>query len=84
MSYTLDSAHEALAVIVWHCENDYAEDAPGYEDALAALEALEAQLPDPCAHCGSDQCRLVRWPSSEGPSIRACRFPGICLRMTSD
>lgn len=55
--FTLDDAHEVLSVIAWHLERFYSEWPRLWRhDLLAALDAIEAQLPEPCEHCGDDQC----------------------------
>ncbi len=61
MSYTLDDAHEALALADWYLDQTtLAHMSSATVDAsiivLQALKAIEAQLPDPCPRCGSDSC----------------------------
>jgi hypothetical protein len=66
VSYTLDDAHEALSMVWWCMENDWAEDTPGVEAVLAALAAIEAQLPEPCPNCGDDDCPWLVTTSAPG------------------
>lgn len=56
MSYTLDDVHEALALAVWHMPRLIIECTDAELIIHEALDAIEAQLSEPCEHCGSDQC----------------------------
>lgn len=60
MSFTLDNAHEALALAEWCFDQcDEVPDRYSFGAAVAvhrALVDLEEQLPEPCPQCGSDQC----------------------------
>lgn len=78
--FTLDDAHEALSVAAWMLERlSPWKFAPVGRVVAEALDAIEAQLPEPCEHCGSDQCRLFRWPSSEMEPTRECEFPPVTI-----
>lgn len=54
MSYTLEDVHEALALAVWHMPRLIIECTDAELMIHEALDAIEAQLPEPCEHCGSD------------------------------
>lgn len=56
MSYTLDDVHEALALAVWHMPRLIIECTDAELIIHEALDAIEAQLPEPCPDCGSDEC----------------------------
>lgn len=74
--FTLDDAHEALSVAAWMLERlSPWKFAPVGRVVAEALDAIEAQLPEPCEHCGSDQCRLrsrrpARWSRHVSASFR--------------
>ena len=64
MSFTLDDAHETLSVAAWMLARlSPWKFAPVGAVVREALDAIEAQLPEPCEHCGSDQCG---WPPLRG------------------
>lgn len=62
--FDLDSAHEALALIHQLGDQQWSS-SPEFNQirwiARNALDAIEAQLPEPCDHCGSDQCPVVHF-----------------------
>ncbi len=83
MSYTLDDAHEALALIHHRngSTNCYGLNSLQIETVVAihllsekALDAIEAQLPEPCEHCGSDQCPTYSESGKTWPMCEAKRL----------
>ncbi len=95
MSYTLDDAHEVLALAEWYLFRIDARIAIGLGVARmlvparfairGALADIEADLPEPCEHCGSDQCRKVDLSSMGGGSERriraACQMPKLAISL---
>lgn len=85
MTFTLDDAHEALAGIhhiLIARENVRMSDQDvtlAWALAADACHAIEAQLPEPCEHCGSDECRQIRWPSSENRLTPECQFSPVTI-----
>lgn len=70
MSFDLDDAHETLAYIE-HELRDTVAGFHAYCAAYDALAAIEAQLPEPCPQCGSDQCATT-FP--DGLKMRRCEW----------
>lgn len=58
MPYSLDDAHEALNYIRWQVGRaltaSYPPTAHAFLAAGEALDAIEADLPEPCPECGDD------------------------------
>lgn len=71
VAYTLDDAHETLAYLEYRLRW-----AKGFGYPLArtaeSLEALEADLPEPCEHCGSDQC--AKLGEADPGNVFTCDF----------
>jgi hypothetical protein len=67
--FTLDDAHEALGLVSWYSRNSLCWH-PLLDQALGlALDAIEAQLPEPCENCGDDSCP---WLITTSPPGVAC------------
>lgn len=88
--FTLDDAHDWLteAAILLGWWQGGPVHYPSGELLKAALDAIEAQLPEPCPECGSDQCGWVdAWSADWGDEcrpVRECRFLSIPITVIFD
>lgn len=66
MAYSLDDAHETMARVYWDLGQTVLADASEelrraiisvFVRTGDALDAIEADLPEPCSNCGDDSCR---------------------------
>lgn len=88
--FTLDDAHDILteAAILAGWWRRWPWLTPSEDILLDALDAIEAQLPEPCPECGSDQCGWVdAWSADWGDEcrpVRECRFLSIPIGVILD
>lgn len=76
--YTLDDAHDALAAadhlldkVAWSRGRYPVHVLEAFVVVRQALEAIEADLPEPCERCHSDQCVRIhmRWRKDCRPMV---------------